>query len=422
MEVLLDNLNSVDESNHFLRALWANIRAHFGNCAWQFSPYRTPEKRIISLGFMDYKNESSLEVSLRYKRKGNLVAINFNHHGNEEPSTEDLSDLKKLVKRSLKYKEQIKNINYSTYFEVIRGNIATYSSESYQLIPVSNNKVKLSIRVAGYDEVDTKSVANQKLKMISEIISVYTNFLIIRCKSEVSKNLQEEIPHNQYTSDISWIDDKPTYGKYVQLSEKACHLISLVLNDGPQTSDLKLLLAAYSHFYSARALDALELDATYSGKVSEESDGQGSIEIHTDERFKVASEIQSSTTENSATLYMSALEVASLLDAERAIKCQECSQDVYSISARVQKFVRLYSKNDALVNTIKSYYNLRSLYLHQGRELKNHSYAGTSLPVLDLDTKSHISEHVQINLLNLREWSSFLLRQALEMNNVEKFG
>jgi hypothetical protein len=421
VEVLLDNLNSVDESNHFLRALWANIRAHFGNCAWQFSPYRTPEKKIIVLGFMNYKNERSMEVSLRYKRKGNLVAINFNQHSNEEPSIEDLTALKNLVRRSLKYKEQIKTFYYSMYFEVIRGNIAPYSSESYQLIPLSNNRVKLTIRVAGYDEVDTKSVANQKSKAISEIISVSTNYLIIKCKHDASEDLQEDIPHNQYTSDVSWIDDKPTYDKYVQLSEKACHLIDLVLNSGPQNSNLKLLLAAYSHFYSARALDALEFDASYFGKASEEIDGQGSIEIHTDERFTVASGIQSSTAENSATLYLSALEVASLLDAEKAKKCQECRQDVYSISARVQKFVRLYSKDDSLVNTIKSYYNLRSLYLHQGTELKNYSYVGTSLPVLDLDTKSHIREPFQVSLLNLREWSSFLLRQLLEINSLEKF-
>ncbi|WP_140273628.1 hypothetical protein, partial [Vibrio parahaemolyticus] len=100
MEILLDNLKTTEESNHFLRALWAKIHEKYGNCAWNFMPYRNTSSRVILLGYMNIKKGLTLEVSVRYKNKGNLVAIIF------DPTTEclglelEFKELRKLVKES----------------------------------------------------------------------------------------------------------------------------------------------------------------------------------------------------------------------------------------------------------------------------------------------------------------------------------
>lgn len=422
MEVLLENLNNVEQSNNFLRALWANIRADFGKCAWHYSPYRVTDKKTIVLGSMNYRDEGTIEVSLRYKKKGNLVAIIFKGSSELDSLSQDLAIMKQLVKKSLRYSEQRKIFHLKTYFDVIRGNISPYSSEVFQLTPVSSNKLRVTVRVFGYDNVDAKSIASHKFKVISEIISVFTNFLLIRSKTETNESFCGEISYNKYADDVNWVDDKPTFNNLVQLSEKACKLIDLILNTETESPNLKLLLSAYRHFYSARSLDAFEQDALYFGESSQKSENITSIEVHKDERFALPNEILRSSTENASVLYMSSLEVASLFEKTKIEKCNKCNQNVYSISARVQDFVKSHSESDWLVTTIKSYYNLRSRHLHQGMELKNDNYLGTSLPALDLDSQSHAKEPYQVSVLNLREWSSFLLRQLLETNSVETFG
>ena len=113
-------------------------------------------------------------------------------------------------------------------------------------------------------------------------------------------------------------------------------------------------------------------------------------------------------------LYMSSLEVASLIGASKSKKCDSCGQQVHSISDRVRSYVGKDSNNDPLVKIINSYYGLRSRYLHQGIRFVDNSYSGSAVPLLDSNTMSNAREYYQVSLLNLREWCSYLLRLSLE--------
>lgn len=414
MEILLEGLNNENESNHFLRSLWASIRDHFGKCAWHYSPYKKLGSKQIILGRMNYKAKGSFVVSVRYKQKGNLVAVMFSDYIESDEIISDLKVIRELVKNSLDYKKLISKFRFSTSLDVIRGSIAAYSGKSFVLKPTGNSSIKLIVDINGYDTKDAEAKAAEKIKTIIEILTVSTNCLIIRDTQNDNDSSFSSIEINKYSRDISWIDAKPIADGLVQISEKTCFLIDYILSNDIYSYEIQLLLNSYAHFTSGRSLDSFTLDTFYpTPRIGEASD-EGNTDFQSDLRFSNAAKLHPSSSEDAMILYMSSLEVASLIGASKSEKCDSCGQQVHSISDRVRIYVEKDSNNDPLVKIINSYYGLRSRYLHQGIRFVDNSYSGSAVPLLDSNTMSNAREYYQVSLLNLREWCSYLLRLSLE--------
>ena len=414
MEVLLEGLNNENESNHFLRSLWASIRDHFGKCAWHYSPYKKLDSKQIILGRMNYKAKGSFEVSVRYKQKGNLVAVMFSDYIESDEIISDLKVIRELVKNSLDYKKLISKFRFSTSLEVIRGSIAAYSGKSFVLKPTGNSSIKLIVDINGYDTKDAEAKAAEKIKTIIEILTVSTNCLIIRNTQSDNDSSFSSIEINKYSRDISWIDAKPIADGLVQISEKTCFLIDYILSNDIYSYEIQLLLNSYAHFTSGRSLDSFTLDTYYpTPRVGKASD-EGNIDFQSDLRFSNAARLHPSSSEDAMILYMSSLEVVSLIGVSKSKKCDSCGQQAYSISERVRSYVEKDNNNDPLAKIINSYYGLRSRYLHQGIRFVDNSYSGSAIPLLDSNTMSNAREYHQVSLQNLREWCSYLLRLSLE--------
>jgi len=418
LKIQLDNLRTVEQSNLFLRALWANIRNEFGKCAWNFIPYRDTDKKLITLGYMNYEDERTLEVSLHYKNIGNLIAISF--IAEDEQQASDLRTIKKLIKESLNYNALMKDFSCKTKFESIRCNFSSYQGQYFKLNPLSGNFFECTIKICAFDNIDAKTIILKKIKLISALLSVFSNCLILNTNKEVEAS-DIKVKENEYNVNLNWINDRPIKNNHVLLSEKSYLLIDKLISLDSFNENINLMLAAFTHFHSARAQDSFEHDVLIPAGTSKVNDNTFELHHEKDDRFDVANEIQMSSTESATVLYMSSLEVASLIGAKDLAKCKSCNQNQYSISSRVQDFVKENGGN-GLVKTIRNYYNLRSRYLHQGKLLKNYSYIGHSIPTFDLESQSHMQEYSQVSVLNLREWCSYFLRQSVESMDFEKFG
>jgi hypothetical protein len=92
--------------------------------------------------------------------------------------------------------------------------------------------------------------------------------------------------------------------------------------------------------------------------------------------------------------------------------CVTCSQPVFSISKRVEALVKNYL-GDFVAQTIKRHYNSRSKFVHEGTLNSKYNYSGVSIPQLDPSTSSGC--HIQSSApdINLREFTSFILRKVI---------
>jgi hypothetical protein len=133
-----------------------------------------------------------------------------------------------------------------------------------------------------------------------------------------------------------------------------------------------------------------------------------------DDRTSLAAEFSRRAEEVATVLYISAIEVASAIGVPRAGTCKTCGQEIYKISTRVVDYVASRMKGSSPVSDIfKSYYRKRSKYLHAGFVLADHSYAGVTMPLLDPSSDSGVTQLTSVSLVNMREWTGYLLRSQL---------
>ncbi len=174
------------------------------------------------------------------------------------------------------------------------------------------------VDINGYDALDAEAKASEKIKTIIEILTVSTNCVIIRDTQCDKDSSFSSIEINKYSRDISWIDAKPIADGLVQISEKTCFLIDYILSNDIYSYEIQLLLNSYAHFSSGRSLDSFTLDAYHpTPRVGKASD-EGNIDFQSDLRFSNAARLHSSSSEDAMILYMSSLEVVSLIGVSKS--------------------------------------------------------------------------------------------------------
>lgn len=419
--MILDiGITDVEKSNEFLRSLWAEMAKEFGKCAWQYTPYKNKQTKTITFGFMDI-GVSVLIAGVTYKNNGSLIKLFFEYTdvSYSYEYTEGQED--KLIKKSELGQRLTRVVRrarkgmgkYNDYYALptVRSflPLSNYEGDNFKIEYVGENKTRIYFPVPAYDENQVEGKITQKINQVIDFLSVETNapFWITSTTSKEEKEKIVLIEEVYQESDF--IDGLSAKDGYLTISEEAKDLLSYLIECNGEIEDLQIFLNACYHFHTARKYDAQIHD--YQGYIEHplEDGSGGEIEIYTkNQDLKTALITGRSQTEIATTLYMSALEVVTLIGFQSE-RCKECNQDKYGIASRVRNLVNKYL-NSHIAKQLNDYYDKRSKYLHRGYMLTNNAPTNSSIPLLDIDRENGCNFPVQVSLINLREYTSYILR------------
>jgi hypothetical protein len=375
-----------EDSNRLLRAFWATIRAEFGNLHWQYAPSRYGSDKKIYFGFANFGEHKSIRIGITYKKRGVIDSIILEDLWNKnDMSIEKL----KICLRKAEVMNETKTFMGAEIF--IPYELLFQSENSYPVYSIESstqNKTKLILMTKAFDEFDAREQFFLFARPILDILSASTNLFFDisqpeKCTINIASNEQvlARPPHQ-------WIDDYPLVAKMIVLPEYSLNFLAEIINSNLDERK-KLIIAASHHFHLARYIEERTYDQSHQSTLF---------------------------AEQSLVLYLSSLEVISLLDSESPTSCKTCGQTRYRIASRVESFTEKYNGSHA-AKLIKRLYAERSKYLHMGRLLSSRSYSGSTLPQLDSSTYNGVRSPRSIEpLYHLRELISFSIRSI--MNNL----
>lgn len=404
------NIDNIEQANHFLRALWAEFRKIFGNYTWQHCPSRDGQEKRIYFGFINspnYLNDyGTMRTSISYVKRGSIKAIYFDFlfppSGSPPDKNSELAlNLRRAVNSALAKVNRLIPYILQVPVQSFCGAISSYTGNSFSLVPISPSDFMLALKVEAYDEIDADSQFRRKVNFINDLLSVETNSYFdiasVACvmlgeENNIFFTNNNNLKQEFFVEDRDWIDGSPKNNGYIIISKEGKNLIDFIAVNEPQ-KNLLTFLRACNHFHGARGYE-ISAGRYYDREVAD-------------------------------VLYMSALEVASLVDEDETPKsCSHCGQPVFSISKRVKELVEKYISPNSLVSsnlgkTIKDIYSKRSKYLHAGQDIsyRNYlSYAGRQ-PQLDPDDPTGCQTTFTMSGSNimLNEFVSFCLRKVLKL-------
>lgn len=403
-------ISNIEESNDFLKSLWAQMEKEFEKCGWHFSPVKKNNR--IFLGFMRIGDLGELSVSISYKQKGTINNLYFElgNDRQEIPKNSELSNrLKKVVRLARSKQGEFSFFRCSVPIESYYP-IASYESEFFKTEILSKEGTQLTFLTKAYDEKQVNGISSKKIKQIMDFLSLETNGVFWRGKTS---NMEQEkkVLTNELFQDDEFIDGMPIKEDCIVLSREGKQFLEQIINPHNQLSkDVEIFLKACHHFHSARKYDEQE----FSNALLIDGDSfPEEIEKRKND-LKIASKMVESHVELATTLYMSALEVVTLIGAEKNT-CSACGQPKYQIASRVRDLVTEHL-GEHLASDFNYYYNLRSKYLHTGLLIEDEEFGGYVIPQLDVDSKSGCREVTGVALINLREYVGYCLREYYKKN------
>ena len=387
------NIEETKRANLFLRSLWAKIRKTYPEFGWQYSPFKVGPKQRIYFGQMGLGHkDGSILVSISYEKRGSIKGIYFDYFDHDLSEKSDIGKiLAEATQDALLYQNDLKSYAYKITVESQLGPISPYIGKHFNIDPLTKSKFYLSLSVNAYDDVDAKSEFRKKILPVLDILSIQTN-LPFWVSNEISniKSVKENIPE-QFTSEIDWIDDYSYENGYVVISKKCKEFIDKILDIRSDNSDYIKFLRASRLFHTARKYEY----QLFNSNSKLFSLGDATVELI-------------------PVLYMTTMEVVSLIIAEESKSCVACGQPMYKISERVGNYAEIMSSSSNFKSMFKQYYSNRSKYLHLGLQMTTQSYTGISLPQLNNDDPSGCEAQSLMPNINLREFVSYLLRKQLQ--------
>ncbi|MBJ8054571.1 hypothetical protein JDS87_22110 [Bacillus cereus] len=377
--MLLDiGIMDIEQSNDFLGSLWAELENEFGKCqCFSYEPRKDKKAKKIHFGIMDI-GITSLNVGITYKHNGSIVNLFFEDVDTKqelEAGSPLGQRLRQVVRKARKNKGA-----YKKFFVKIgiksHPSLSNYKGENFTtMVSVDGfTNITFPIYAHGKSQVDSKFFP--KLKQIMDFLSVETNSPFERdYKYYTGQKLVGISPNEVYQVPIATNDF--TYqpfvrNGYIVISEIGKRFVDYIANTDKLDKDLALFLKACSHYHTARKYD-------------------------------------NKLTEIATTLYLSALEVTTLIGFQEET-CKECSQPKYQIFKRVRGLAEKYLNADAAKGFIE-YYDKRSKYLHRGEMLSEDSLFSHSFPMLDKDSEHGCKMGAHINLMDIRENTGYMLRE-----------
>ncbi|MDA1743485.1 hypothetical protein PDJ98_04245 [Bacillus cereus group sp. LD121LC] len=403
-------ISDVEESNDFLKSLWAEMEKEFKGCGWHFSPQKIQNR--IFFGLMNIESLGELSVSISYKKRGTINNIYFElgTEGQEIPKNSELSNrLKKVVRLAKANQGKFSFFRYSVPIESYYP-IASYESEFFKTEILSNESTQLTFLTKAYNRKQVNGISSKKINQIMDFLSLETNGVFWRGQNLAVEPEKKVLTDELFQND-GFIDGMPIKEDCIVLSREGKQFLEQIINPHNQLSkDAEIFLKACHHFHSARKYDEQE----FSNALLVDGDSfPEEIEKRKND-LKIASKMGDSHVELATTLYMSALEVVTLIGAEKET-CSACGQLKYQIARRVRDLVKEHL-GEGLANELNYYYNLRSKYLHAGLLIEDEEFGGHVVPQLDVDSKSGCKDVIGVPLINLREYVGFCLREYYKKN------
>ncbi|KWU58956.1 hypothetical protein AWW70_19165 [Bacillus mycoides] len=394
MDINIGTTN-VEESNDFLRCLWAEMKKEFGVCGWHYTPYKMGPLKKITFGFVNIGESYPLEVGISYNEKGSINNIYFlAEHGKKEivKGTELFQRLKKVTTAAKQNVGQCDTLYFRTAIKSFYS-LVSYRDENFTIEPMVGDVSEFSFGVKAYDRNQAKGFVTQKKKQLMDFLSVETN-AVFESVNWWEEGLIEN-PKLEVFQEEDFIDDHSVKEDYFVISEKGKKFVN-ILTDTEQdlNPEIELFLKACSHFHSARK--------------------QEQKMFHEDENGMVVVHNKGDETELATTLYLSALEVATLIGFKEE-KCDACGQPKFQISKRVRELTSRYLPKH-LVKDFVNYYDKRSKYLHAGMRLNTETPTKSLIPLLDNQDKSGCDLPNKTPLINIREYVSYCLRKFYREN------
>ncbi|GBC60181.1 hypothetical protein DENIS_1132 [Desulfonema ishimotonii] len=373
----------IDEaaSNRFLCAFWAKLRDEFGKLAWQYNPSRNGSRQTIYFGYADLALPATIRIGVTYKRRGIIDCMVFEDvFGKADLPITRFESCVRLAESAIEtettfYAKMV--IPYNLNFQ------STYEHGAFSILNKKDENTYLGFRVCAFDETDAINKVSLYSKPILDVLSSFTNLFLSLSEFTDLKPFHPVSQQIMTPDDLNWIDGYPVTNGLVVIPENCLALIDGIIH-GNLDSQMQLLIDACHHFHAARALE--------------------------EKAYNFISKQTNNEAELAMVLYVSCIEVLSLINAPSPIKCPTCSQPQHRISARVIKFME---KHNGLVaaGIVKELYNARSKYLHSGQLLSSRSYTGAMIPQLGSSLKNGVrSSRPLAPLLNLREYTSFCIR------------
>ena len=424
MNININHISGLLESNNFLRALWAELRDRFGKCAWNYQPFKYGDLQIIFLGLADINQKQVISISLTYSTKSIVSGIHFAEKDGEP--IDEKSDLGQQLKNAVDKAYQRRNSPDEKILEVLVSSLyrslAPYSGQWFEILPEQHPISLLRIKIRAFDNKDAEAEFLRISSYLLDILSVETNSLFWLLSQEIPFDMKSEelaCPKvNTFVPDEKWMDGSPECNGYLLISSQAVKLMDRILSKNELSNEEESFVRSCHHFHVAREQDALVYNLLFSCGEQKNEDGTTRLSFQEDPRLKPASIFSKRAEEIAIVLYMSAIEVASTIDSNPPGKCATCGQEQYKISARVVDYVKKYlafEEEHYLFKVFKSHYQKRSKYLHAGVVLRDYSYTGTTIPRLDPSSDSGVSQLISVSMINLREWISYMLRQQLKL-------
>ncbi|MFE4350183.1 hypothetical protein [Peribacillus butanolivorans] len=394
MDINIGTTNT-EESNEFLRCVWAEMKKEFGVCGWHYTPYKNGLLKKITFGFVDIGEIKPLEVGITYKEKGSINNIVFKaEYGEKEikKGTELYQRLKNVINTAKQNTGKLDTLYFRTAIQSYYP-LQSYRTDTFTIYPMMANMSEFTLGVKAYDRNQASGFIAQKVTQLMNFLAVETNAVFHRgdwVEDGLIETHEEEVFQEE-----EFIDDHSVVEDYLVISEEGKEFINILTNSEQVLSpEVELFLKACGHFHSARKQEEKML--------RRDSDGLVVVVESGDE------------TEIATTLYLSALEVITLIGFTEE-KCDSCGQPKFQITRRVRELTSRYLPKH-LVNDFVDYYDKRSKFLHTGMRLNTETPTGNLIPLLNPDEKSGCDSLSKIPLKNVREYVSYCLRKFYREN------
>lgn len=356
---------NLEESNEFLKWLWTNMEKDLGEFWFQYLPRKIGQENRIEFGTMSIDNVI-LEVGISYKIKGSINTVYFNVPKQQnEPTPEKVAELNKKLGSIVEYSKRNKPVHENFTFQTLLYSdysLMSYRGENFSIQTKSDKESIVSFTVKAYDYNQALVKFTDKVNNLIDFLSLETNAVYKKGKAESLTDEVEFKPEKNIYYTEMFINKFALKDDHLVISEKGKEFIDKLTDSSLESDDdMKIFLKACSHFHTARIIE------------QQMYDDKG--------EYIVGSIFDGNKTELATTMYVSALEVVTLIGFKED-KCKCCGQPKFQISKRIKE---LASKHfpDMMAREFIDYYDQRSKYLHTGMKLMTETPSSQLAPVLN---------------------------------------
>lgn len=423
------DLEEVNSANAFLLALWELFDRSLspiglnGKCPWAFFPFKMKngKKTLTYLGSIRTKI-GYLHVLVSYKKKGSIEKIHFFSQDTDMQAKKQVKLIQELIK-SAKVNAKVKNTFYLicelkqvTTVDKNARLLESYKGENFMIF-TEKEKTKMIIKIEAQNRIDALNLSVEMLNSITSFLSIETNLLFENSDVDFIEGFTgEENYRSIFQEDKKWknqfdenlfIDFYPTYNKKIILSKLGIVIIEMILRADYKKDKMLNTFLKSCYFFKT----SLKYELGNDGELLYVT-GQSVLS-----KKKKVIQVDN-IVDNSVTGYLSSIEIATSSQAQQNT-CEACGQLKYSISYRIKEFVDNYFDKE-FGGIFKKIYSMRSKYLHAGESPITYTHERI-LPLLDPTTGTgainknaitvfDFNRSISISISNLREWTSYSLR------------